>query len=294
MVDSRPASDPSVLAGSGTPGQSVEAVGISGQMHGLVLLDENGEVVRPAILWNDQRTAFECDDIREAVGRERLIAITGNDALASFTAPKLLWVRKHLPEVWAKSRHLLLPKDYVRFRLTGDYAIDASDGAGTLLFDLQSRTWSSEIVNALGLDHEMLPRTAEGPELVGVVTESAAAATGLRAGTAVVGGAGDQAANAVGVGAVSHGVAALSVGTSGVVFAPTDHPVFESDGRLQAFCHAVPDMWHLMGVTLSAAGSLKWLREELAPNASWVELDSSGRRYPAGRRGPFIPAVSHR
>ncbi len=247
--------------------------------------DDHGEVVRPAILWNDQRAAVECDEIRDIIGRERLVAITGNDALASFTAPKLLWVRRHLPEVWKRCRHLLLPTDYVRFRLTGDYAVDVSDGAGTLLFDLVLRTWSSEIVNALGLDPEMLPRTVEGPEIVGVVSEAAAAATGLRVGTAVVGGAGDQAANAVGLGAVVPGIAALSLGTSGVVFAPTEDLVSKSDGRLQAFCHAVPDMWHLMGVTLSAAGSLKWLREELAPNASWGELTMRAAGIPPGAEG---------
>ena len=172
-------------------------------MHGMVLLDEDGEVVRPAILWNDGRTAAQCDAMREAVGRERLIAITGNDALTSFTATKMLWVREHEPEAWARARHLLLPKDYVRFKLTGEHALDVNDGAGTVLFDLKTRTWSAEVVEALGLDPAMLPRTVEGPEIVGVVTEEAAAATGLRAGTPVVGGAGDQASNAVGLGAVS-------------------------------------------------------------------------------------------
>ena len=255
----------------------------AGQMHGMVLLDEDDQVVRPAILWNDSRTAAQCEAMREAVGRERFIAITGNDALTSFTATKMLWVREHEPENWARARHLLLPKDYVRFMLTGEHALDVNDGAGTVLFDLKTRTWSDEVVAALEIDPAMLPRTVEGPEVVGVVTEEAAAATGLRAGTPVVGGAGDQAGNAVGMGAVVPGIAAMSVGTSGVIFVPTAGPAIEPDGRLQAFCHAVPGAWHLMGVTMSAAGSLKWLRDELAPDASWDELTALAAERAARR-----------
>ena len=269
------------------------AIGAAGQMHGMVLLDEHEEVVRPAILWNDQRTAAECDWIRETVGPERFIAITGNEPLTGFTAGKLIWVREHEPERWARARHLLLPKDYVRFKLTGEHALDVADGAGTVLFDLRRRTWSDEVVAALGLDPAMLPRTVEGPEVVGTVTEEAAAATGLRAGTPVVGGAGDQAANAVGVGAVVPGIGAMSVGTSGVVFVPTAGPAIEPDGRLHAFCHAVPGTWHLMGVTLSAAGSLKWLRDELAPTKSWDELTALAEPVPPGAEGlVFLPYLS--
>ena len=282
-----------VLAETGTAAEDIAAVGAAGQMHGLVLLDDAGEVVRPAILWNDQRTAAECDQIREIIGRERFIAITGNDALTGFTAPKLLWVRNHEPEAWARARHMLLPKDYVRFCLTGERAVDVADGAGTVLFDLRSRTWSSEVVKALGLDPAMLPRTVEGPEIVGLVTEEAAALTGLRAGTPVVGGAGDQAANAVGVGAVVPGIGAMSVGTSGVVFVPTARPAIEPAGRLHAFCHAVPGSWHLMGVTLSAAGSMRWIRDALAPTMSYDELTALAASIGPGSDGlVFLPYLT--
>jgi xylulokinase len=187
-----------VLAASGVGGDDVAAVGLSGQMHGLTLLDEAGMSVRPAILWNDQRTAAECDRIRELVGRRRLIATTGNDALTGFTAPKILWVREHEPAAWARARHILLPKDHVRLRLTGEHATDRADGAGTILFDLAARDWSRTVTDALDIDRWMLPRTVEGPDVTGTVTAEAAAATGLAAGTPVVGGGGDQAANAVG------------------------------------------------------------------------------------------------
>ncbi len=282
-----------VLRDTGTPGDAIAAVGASGQMHGMVLLDENDEVIRPAILWNDGRTQAECDAMREAVGRERLIAITGNDALTSFTGTKMLWVREHEPENWARARHLQLPKDYVRFRLTGEYALDVNDGAGTVLFDLRTRTWSSEVVEALGLDPAMLPRTVEGPEVAGLVSEEAAAATGLRAGTPVVGGSGDQASNAIGLGAVQPGIAAMSVGTSGVIFAPTAAPAIEAEGRLAAFCHAVPGTWHLMGVTMSAAGSLKWLRDTVAPGMAWDELTALAEPVAPGSEGLiFLPYLS--
>ena len=282
-----------VLATTGRSADDVAAVGAGGQMHGMVLLDEDEQIIRPALLWNDSRTAAQGQAMLEAVGRERFIAITGNDALVSFTATKMLWVREHEPENWARARHLLLPKDYVRFRLSGEHALDVNDGAGTVLFDLQSRTWSDEVVQTLGLDPAMLPRTVEGPEIVGAVTEAAAAATGLRAGTPVVGGAGDQAANAVGMGAVVPGIAAMSVGTSGVIFVPTSGPSIEPDGRLQAFCHAVPGAWHLMGVTMSAAGSLKWLRDELAPDASWDELTALAEAVSPGAEGLlFLPYLS--
>lgn len=282
-----------VLAESGRTGDDIAAVGAGGQMHGMVLLDEHGEVVRPAILWNDGRTGAECDEIRAAVGRERLIEVTGNDALTSYTATKMLWVRNNEPENWARARRLQLPKDYVRFRLCGEYALDVNDGSGTVLFDIKARTWSREVVEAIGLDMAMLPRTVEGPEIVGEVTPGAAAATGLRAGTPVVGGAGDQAANAVGLGAVRSGIAAMSVGTSGVVFVPTEGPSVEPDGRLSAFAHAVPGTWHLMGVTLSAAGSLQWLRDELAPGVGWDDLTALAVDVPPGSEGlVYLPYLS--
>ncbi len=281
------------LEGSGIPGEDVESIGLSGQMHGLVTLDSSGEVLRPAILWNDQRTSAECDLIREVVGRERLIAVTGNDALPGFTAPKLLWIRHNEPEVWRRIAHILLPKDFVRLRLTGDRAVDRADGAGTILFDLAERDWSFEIVDALGIDPAWLPRTYEGPEVTGTITEAAAAATGLRAGTPVVAGGGDQAAAAVGVGSVEPGISSLSLGTSGVVFTTTEGPTVEPEARLHAFCHAVPGRWHLMGVMLSAAGSLRWYRDAFAPNVAFDELLAEADPVSAGSDGLlFLPYLT--
>ena len=283
----------SVLASSGVAGGDVAAIGLTGQMHGAVLLDRAGEVLRPAILWNDQRTGAECDAIRRAVGPERLIAITGNDALTGFTAPKLVWVRDHEPDVWRRVAHVLLPKDYLRLRLTGDYALDKADGAGTLLFDLAARDWSAEVLEALEIEPAWLPPTWEGPEITGTVTVEAAAATGLRAGTPVVAGGGDQSANAVGVGAVAVGTMALSLGTSGVVFATTDRPLFEPHGRVHAFCHAVPGRWHLLSVMLSAAGSLRWVRDALAPGVEFGDLVDAAAGVPAGSEGLlFLPYLS--
>ncbi|HIP71087.1 MAG TPA: xylulokinase, partial [Anaerolineae bacterium] len=248
------------LAEAGVTGEAVTAVGLTGQMHGLVLLDESGEVLRPAILWNDQRTAVQCDTIRTRLGKERLIRITGNDALTGFTAPKILWAQENEPEIYGQTRHILLPKDYIRYRLTNDYATDKAGAAGTLLFDLAKRDWSPEMLDALDIPAEWLPETFEGTAVTGTITPAAAELTGLAAGTPVVGGGGDQAAQAVGVGAVQPGIAALTLGTSGVVFAATEEPLYEPDGRLHAFCHAVPNRWHFMGVMLSAAGSLQWFR----------------------------------
>ena len=283
----------SVLATTGTAGNEVAAIGLTGQMHGLVLLDERNEVLRPAILWNDQRTAAECDAIRAAVGPERLIAITGNDALAGFTAPKLVWVRDHEPDVWRHIAHVLLPKDLVRLRLTGDHAVDKADGAGTILFDLAARDWSPEMLDALRIDRRWLPETFEGPDVTGLVTAAAAEATGLRPGTPVVAGGGDQAANAVGLGAVEPGTPVLSLGTSGVVFAPTARPIIESGGRVHAFCHSVPDRWHLMSVMLSAAGSLRWYRDTVAPGVSYGDLVDAAADVPAGSDGLwFLPYLS--
>ena len=271
-----------ILTDNDVASSDVEAVGLTGQMHGSVLLDDRGEVVRPAILWNDQRTEAECDDIRRRVGGERLIEITGNDALTGFTAPKLLWVRRNEPEKWARVSHVLLPKDYLRYRLTDELAIDVAGGSGTILFDLGARTWSPEILDALELDPSLLPATFEGPEVTGTISKAAAEATGLGHGTPVVAGGGDQSANAVGVGAVSPGVVALSLGTSGVVFATTDTPQIDPEGRVHAFCHAVPGRWHMMGVMLSAGGSLRWLRDALAPDASFEELVGAAAEIPAG------------
>jgi xylulokinase len=278
----------SVLAAAGVSGEAVVGIGLTGQMHGAVLLDAAGEVLRPAILWNDQRTAAECDEIRSLIGRERLVELTGNDALTGLTAPKLLWVRRHEPDVWARLAHVLLPKDHVRLQLTGEYAMDKADGSGTLLFDLAARDWSTEVLAALGLDRAWFPASHEGPELTGRLTDAAASVLGLPPGTPVVAGGGDQSANAVGVGAVQPGSVALSLGTSGVVFAPTSAPLFDPAGRVHAFCHAVPGRWHLMSVMLSAAGSLRWFRDALAPGVGWDELLAPAGSVAAGSDGLFF------
>jgi xylulokinase len=282
-----------VLAASGIRGADVEAVGLAGQMHGLVALGSDDRVLRPAILWNDQRTEIECDLIRETIGRERLIATTGNDALPGFTAPKLLWVRRNEPDVWSRIAHILLPKDFVRFRLTGDRAVDRADGSGTLLFHLAARDWSDEVFEALGIEGAWLPRTYEGTETTGSISAEAAQATGLRTGTPVVAGGGDQAAAAVSVGAIEPGVVSISLGTSGVVFASTDGPLIDAEGRLHSFCHAVPGRWHVMGVMLSAAGSLRWFRDALAPGVEFPALVDEANDVPAGSDGLlFLPYLS--
>ena len=287
------ASIKSVLEKAGIGGESIGAVGLTGQMHGLVLLDEAGNVLRPAILWNDQRTQSQCDEIHQIIGREKFIRITGNVALTGFTAPKILWVKENEPDVFAKAKHVLLPKDYVRYKLTGGHAMDKADGAGTVLFDLKSRDWSDEVLSALEIPRAWMPRTLEGTEFTGCVTEEAARLTGLKVGTPVAAGGGDQAAGAVGVGAVEPGIVGLTVGTSGVVFAATPSALIEPEGRLHAFCHAVPGMWHFMGVMLSAAGSLQWYRDTLAPDVGFDDLLREAESIPAGSEGlQFLPYLS--
>ena len=291
--DAASASIRSVLEKAGIGGEQVAAVGLTGQMHGLVLLDDAGNVLRPAILWNDQRTQSQCDEIHRRIGKEKFIQITGNVALTGFTAPKILWVKENEPDIYAKAKHVLLPKDYIRYKLTGEYAMDKADGSGTVLFDLKSRKWSREVLEALGIDASWMPPTFEGPEFTGRVTAEAASITGLKVGTPIAAGGGDQAAQAVGVGAVNPGVVALTVGTSGVVFATTPSALIEPEGRLHAFCHAVPGMWHFMGVMLSAAGSLQWYRDTLAPNVSFDDLLKEAESVPAGSEGlHFLPYLS--
>jgi xylulokinase len=281
------------LAEAGAGAGEVAAVGLTGQMHGLVLLDGKREVLRPAILWNDQRTGAECAEIERRVGRAELIREVGNVALTGFTAPKILWVRNHEPEVYRRVKLVLLPKDYVRLRLTGEAAMDKADGSGTILFELKARTWSRLVLQKLDIPSEWLPPTFEGPETTGRVTAEAAAETGLPAGTPVMAGGGDQAAGAVGAGAVRPGVVSLTLGTSGVVFATTDAPLVEPEGRLHAFCHAVPGKWHFMGVTLSAAGSLQWYRDTLTPKESFSDIVTEAERAPAGSDGLlFLPYLS--
>ncbi|MGZ9163733.1 MAG: xylulokinase [Anaerolineales bacterium] len=287
------ASIKSVLEKAGIGGERITAIGLTGQMHGLVLLDEAGNVLRPAILWNDQRTQSQCGEIHQIIGREKFIQITGNIALTGFTAPKILWVKENEPDVFAKAKHVLLPKDYIRYKLTGEYALDKADGAGTVLFDLKARDWSDEVLSALDIPRAWMPKTFEGTEFTGHVTKEAASLTGLKVGTPVAAGGGDQAAGAVGVGAVEPGVVALTVGTSGVVFATTPSALIEPDGRLHAFCHAVPGMWHFMGVMLSAAGSLQWYRDTLAPEMSFDDLLKEVESIPAGSEGlQFLPYLS--
>lgn len=281
------------LTKAGADRTQVAAIGLTGQMHGLVLLDQEGAVLRPAILWNDQRTGEQCNTIRTRLGKDRLIQITGNDALTGFTAPKILWVQENEPQIYARARHILLPKDYIRYKLTGGFAIDVADGAGTILFDLKRRTWSEEVLQALEIPAEWLPSTHEGPEITGTISRAAAQVTGLSEGTPVVGGGGDQAAQAVGVGAVKSGVIALTLGTSGVVFATTDAPLVEPQGRLHAFCHSVPGRWHFMGVMLCAAGSLQWHRDTLAPELDFDALVNEAQDIPPGSGGLlFLPYLT--
>jgi xylulokinase len=277
----------------GADGSAITAVGLTGQMHGLVLLDGAGQVLRPAILWNDQRTQAQCDEIHRKIGKEKFLRICGNLALTGFTAPKILWVDENEPQVYQQARHVLLPKDYIRYCLTGEFATDKAGGSGTVLFDLQERNWSPELLAALGIDPTWMPPTFEGPQFTGQVTGAAAAFTGLRAGTPVAAGGGDQAAQAVGVGVVEPGLVALTVGTSGVVFAATPSALVEPEGRLHAFCHAVPGMWHFMGVMLSAAGSLQWYRDTLAPGMSFDDLIREAEPVPPGCDGlQFLPYLS--
>lgn len=239
----------------------IVGIGISGQMHGLVMLDEDCKVIRPSIIWCDQRTSKECEQITELVGKDRLMEITANPAITGFTASKIMWVKNNEPENYAKCRHILLPKDYVRFKLTGEFATDVSDASGMQLLDIKNRCWSDEVLEKLSIDKALLAKVYESAEVTGSVTEEAAELTGLRAGTIVVGGAGDNAAAAVGVGVVKDNTAFTTIGTSGVVFAHTSDMTVDPSGRVHTFCCAVPNAWHVMGVTQSAGLSLKWFCE---------------------------------
>lgn len=251
----------SVLANGEVRAEEIACIGLTGQMHGAVLLDEHDEVLRPAIIWCDVRTDAQCREITERVGAEQLIQLVLNPALAGFTLPKLLWVREVEPDVWSRVRSLLLPKDYLRLQLTGDRATDVADASGTLLLDVRGRKWSQEMLAHAELDEKLLPRVYESQELTGHVSAAGAAITGLRAGTPVVAGAGDQAAGAIGMGIVRPGSVSATIGTSGVVFAATDRPALDPKGRVHTFCHAVPDRWHVMGVTQAAGLSLRWFRD---------------------------------
>ena len=257
-----------VLAEGGLQAGAIRAVGLSGQMHGAVLLDASGEVLRPAIIWCDQRTEQECDWLETTIGASRLIELTANPALTNFTLTKLLWVRTHEPELWTRIRRVLLPKDYVRFRLSGEYATDVADASGTLMLDVARRQWSRGILEQAGIDAALLPDVFESPAVCARVSSGAAAEIGVPVGTPIVAGAGDQAAGAIGMGITRPGAVSVTIGTSGVVFAATDRPATDPKGRLHTFCHAVPDRWHVMGVTQAAGLSLRWLRDQLTTHAS--------------------------
>ncbi|MHB8612321.1 MAG: xylulokinase [Candidatus Dormibacteraceae bacterium] len=266
------------------------AIGLTGQMHGSVFLDDRGEVIRPALLWNDQRTNAQCEEITRIIGREDLIAITGNPALTGFQAPKILWLRENEPENYARVRHVLLPKDYVRYMLTGQFATDVSDASGTLLLDMRHRDWSPLILDRLEVPSDWLPTVHESPALTAKLMRKTALKLGLPEGTLVAAGASDNAAAAVGIGVIAPGVASSSIGTSGVIFAPTATYSPDAQGRLHAFCHAVPGGYHLMGVTLAAGGSLRWWREQFAPGMNYDDLMLLAASAPAGAEGLiFLP-----
>lgn len=270
----------------GARAREIKSVGLTGQMHSPVFLDNRYQVIRPAILWNDQRTTAEVEEITRRVGAERLLQITGNPAVTGFTAPKLLWLRNHEPESYARINQVMLPKDYIRFRLTGISATDVSDASGTLLFDLAQRTWSEQICEALEIPLQWLPPAKEGPEVTGAVLPGIWALTQIPAHTPVVAGGGDQACGAIGVGLYQSGRISVAVGTSGVVSVVTDGPVSYPEGRLHAFCHAVPEKWHLMGVMLSAGGSLAWLRDALyGPEVAYEQIDAEAEAVPPGAEG---------
>jgi len=282
-----------VLGQSGIRGEEVAGVGLSGQMHGLVLLDAQHEVIRPAIIWCDQRSQEQVEGINARVGPERVVEATANPVLTGFTAPKLLWVRDHDPASFERARKVLLPKDYIRFRLTGEFASEVSDASGTSLFDVARRRWSPTMIEALRLDGDLLPRVVESPEVTGGISALAAKATGLKEGTPVVGGAGDQAASAVGNGIVKAGVVSCTIGTSGVVFAHQDKPAYDPGGRVHTFCHAVPGKWHVMGVTQGAGLSLQWFRNRLAQDLvgggadPYDLLTAEAAQSPPGAQGLF-------
>jgi len=276
-----------VLHQAGITGADIRGIGLSGQMHGLTLLDSDNNVIRPALIWCDQRSQAQVDAINAKVGKKQVIEAIANPVLTGFTLPKLLWVRDNEPRNYERVKKILLPKDYVRFRLTGEHASDVSDASGTALFDVVNRRWSTELAGRLGIDRSILPYVYESPDISGRVSEAGAAATGLKAGTPVMGGAGDQAASAVGNGIVEPGVVSCTIGTSGVVFAHTDKPTYDPDGRVHTFCHALPGAWHVMGVTQGAGLSLQWFRNQFAPGASYDELTAEAATAAECSQGLF-------
>ena len=276
-----------VLSAAQTDGRDVAGIGLSGQMHGLVLLDSNDSVIRPALIWCDQRSQKQVDDLNESIGQHAILDYIANPVLTGFTLPKLLWVRDNELDLFSRVRRVLLPKDFVRFKLTGEYVTDVSDASGSALFDVVRRRWSSELVDRLHLDARILPRVLESPEVSGRVSPTAAGATGLVEGTPVVAGGGDQAASAVGNGIVEPGHVSCTIGTSGVVFAHTPSPLCDSAGRVHTFCHAVPGAWHVMGVTQGAGLSLQWFRRNLAADETYETLLAEAATSPAGAQGLY-------
>ncbi len=281
-----------VLAAASYQAGEIAAIGLTGQMHGAVLLDAKGEVLRPSLIWCDTRSAPQCDWLHARLGRERVIELTCNPALPNFTLTKILWVREHEPEVFARIAHILCPKDYVRYRLSGAYAMDVQEASGTLLLDVTHRRWSREMAEVAGVSLDWLPELFESAEVCANVTPEAAAATGLPAGTTIVAGAGDQGAGAVGMGILKPGAVSATIGTSGVVFAATDQPVRDPLGRLHTFCHAVPGRWHVMGVTQAAGLSLRWFRDVISAGArgeaaSYEQLMALAASAPAGSEGVY-------
>jgi xylulokinase len=275
------------------PADRIAAIGLTGQMHGLTSLDAQGRPLRPAILWNDQRTGPQCEEITAKVGARTLYQLTGSMMLPGFTAPKILWLREHEPEIYKQIAHVLLPKDYIRFKLSGAYVTDVADGSGFGLMDVAKRTWSDEVLAALDFPKNWFPKLCESPEICAHVSAEAAAVTGLKAGTPIVGGAGDQPAGGVGNGIVAMGQVSLTVGTSGVAFACNTQYRPNPDGLLHTFCHAIPGTWFHMGVMLSAAGSFRWLRDALAPKVSYDELNAQVEAVPRGSLGlVFAPYLS--
>lgn len=284
-----------VIKDSNINPESISGIGLSGQMHGLVMLDGDGNVLRKSIIWCDQRTAKECVEITEKVGEKRLIDITANPALTGFTASKILWVRNNEPEIYEKCRKILLPKDYIRYMLTGEFATEVSDASGMQLLDIKNRCWSKEVLNALDIPIEYLGDVHESIVVSGKVHKKAAEVTGLKENTPVVGGAGDQAAGAIGNGIIKSGQISSTIGTSGVVFAHLDEPIIDEKGRVHTFCHAVPGAWHMMGVTQGAGLSLKWFRDNFCTNEievakgmgidPYVLMTKEAEKVPAGSRG---------
>jgi xylulokinase len=276
-----------VLSRAGLSGDQVAGIGLTGQMHGLVLIDEAGHVIRPALIWCDQRSQKQVDFINSSLGSDVVLQATANPVLTGFTLPKLIWVRDNEPQRFEKIRRVLLPKDYARYKLTGEFATDVSDASGTALFDVSKRTWSRTMTDRLGLDYAILPEAYESSSVTGAVTQEAAEATGLRAGTPVVAGAGDQAASAIGNGIVQPGTMSCTLGTSGVVFAYLQQPAYDPLGRVHTFCHAIPGVWHVMGVTQGAGLSLQWFRNRLAPGCGYDDLTAEAILAPPGADGVF-------